>query len=44
VARQLLFRYPSKAESDRVSITNLDEDRLAPGEFLNDNVIDFFFK
>lgn len=42
---QLLFKFPlEEDEADRVTVTSLDRERLAPGEFLNDNVIDFHFK
>jgi Ulp1 family protease len=29
---------------DRVALTTYDLEKLEPGEFLNDNIIDFFFK
>ncbi len=43
--RQLLFKFPLEEDGmDRVTLTTLDQERLEPGEFLNDNVIDFHFK
>jgi hypothetical protein len=42
---QVLFKFPLEEEEvDRVTLTTLDRERLDPGEFLNDNVIDFDFK
>lgn len=43
---QIILRYPYD-DSDsvgRVSVTNGDVKRLAPGEFLNDNIIDFYLR
>jgi Ulp1 family protease len=42
--KQTLFRYPyASSASDRVTITTHDDARL-PNDFLNDNIIDFYFK
>lgn len=42
---QVLFKYPlGPNEPDRVTLLGHDAGRLEDGEFLNDNVIDFFFK
>ncbi|OQR96693.1 hypothetical protein ACHHYP_13808 [Achlya hypogyna] len=42
---RVVVRYPLPAHSrNRITITEGDLDRLRPGEFLNDNLLDFFFK
>lgn len=44
-AARTLFHYPPEASaSDRVAINGLDEARTQEGEFLNDNLVDFYFK
>jgi len=40
-----LFTYPPGADSlDVVTITAGDRERLAPGEYLNDNIVDWYLK
>jgi Ulp1 family protease len=42
---KLLLTYPFEAKGPgRISITLGDIDRLPPGEFLNDSIIDFYYK
>ena len=41
---RVLFVYPDRHAIDAVAITEGDVDRLSPGEFLNDNLINFYFK
>ncbi|KDO34036.1 hypothetical protein SPRG_01310 [Saprolegnia parasitica CBS 223.65] len=42
---RVVVRYPLQSHSkSRIVLTEGDIDRLQPGEFLNDNLIDFFFK
>lgn len=40
----LLYPYEDAEASGRISVTYGDIDRLAPGEFLNDNIIDFYLR
>lgn len=40
----LLYPYEDTEAPGRISITYGDIDRLAPGEFLNDNIIDFYLR
>ncbi|KAF0698132.1 Aste57867_11228 [Aphanomyces stellatus] len=41
---KLVLHYPSPQAKNRITLTEGDVDRLAEGEFLNDSLIDFFFK
>lgn len=42
---QVLFQYPLEPEEpDRVTIMVCDRDRLMPTEYLNDNIVDWYFK
>ncbi|KAL3662033.1 hypothetical protein V7S43_012841 [Phytophthora oleae] len=40
----LTYPYDGSDTSGRISVTLGDVDRLAPGEFLNDNIVDFFLR
>lgn len=40
----MLYPYEDAEASGRISVTYGDIDRLAPGEFLNDNIIDFYLR
>ncbi|TDH71378.1 hypothetical protein CCR75_002714 [Bremia lactucae] len=40
----LTYPYDGSDASGRISVTLGDVDRLAPGEFLNDNIIDFYLR
>jgi sentrin-specific protease 7 len=39
-----VVRYPPKAKRNQVVVTMTDYDRLEPGEFLNDSLIDFYLR
>jgi sentrin-specific protease 7 len=40
-----LFKYPLGADAkDQIAMTRADFERLEPGEFLNDNLVDFYLK
>ncbi|CAK4141064.1 unnamed protein product [Aphanomyces euteiches] len=44
VKDRVVLHYPMVQSKNRITLTEGDVDRLAEGEFLNDNLIDFFFK
>ncbi|RHZ32102.1 hypothetical protein DYB26_002944 [Aphanomyces astaci] len=41
---RVVLHYPVKLAKNRITLTEGDVDRLVEGEFLNDNLMDFFFK
>jgi hypothetical protein len=44
ITEQKLFAYPSETAKGSVIITQADLMRLSPGQYLNDNLVDFSFK
>ncbi|RHY03175.1 hypothetical protein DYB25_010287, partial [Aphanomyces astaci] len=40
---RVVLHYPVKLAKNRITLTEGDVDRLVEGEFLNDNLMDFFF-
>lgn len=42
--QQLLFTYPLQPVPDRVEFKVYDKEKILAPEFLNDNVVDFYFK
>ena len=44
ISSKVILIYPPPPDPDAVSITDVDLRRLNPARFLNDNIVDFYFK